>query len=120
MARISLLVLLCCLFAAPLFANKSSVKIDAPDKAVKGTVATIKLTISHKGNNLFHHTEWVYVKIDGKEIARWEYSFTNLPEDSVFVKEVEYTVNDTITIEAEASCNIHGSAGISEKKIEAE
>lgn len=117
MTKISMLLIICGLLATPLFADKSSTKIEAPDKAAKGSEVTIKITITHNGNNLFHHTNWVYVKINGKEIARWEYSATSLPEDEIFVKEIKYTVDNTLTIEAEANCNLHGSKGKSVKKI---
>jgi desulfoferrodoxin (superoxide reductase-like protein) len=113
-------VLLVCLIAAPAFANKSAAAIDAPDKAAKGSVIKIKITVTHVGNNFIHHTDWAYVKVNGKEVGRWEFSSGNLPESEVFSREVNYTVegDGPITIEAESDCNIHGSAGKVEKKIE--
>jgi desulfoferrodoxin (superoxide reductase-like protein) len=113
-------ILLVCLIAAPAFANKSSVAIDAPEKAVKGSVVKIKVTVTHSGNNFIHHTDWAYVKVNGKEVGRWEFSAGSLPESEIFSREIDYTVegDGPITIEAEADCNIHGSAGKVEKKIE--
>jgi desulfoferrodoxin (superoxide reductase-like protein) len=115
-------ILLVCLIAAPAFANKSSVAIDAPDKSAKGSIIKIKITVTHSGNNFIHHTDWAYVKVNGKEVGRWEFSSGNLPEGEVFSREVNYTAegDGPITIEAEADCNIHGSAGKVEKKIEIE
>ncbi|MBU3947637.1 MAG: class II SORL domain-containing protein [Proteobacteria bacterium] len=100
------------------YANKASVTIDVPYSAVKDTEVTIKLNIMHNGNNIFHHTEWVYVKVNGKEIARWDFSMTNLPETENFTREVKYTINEPVQIEAEASCNIHGSGGITKAAID--
>ncbi len=99
------------LTSLPAFADKSTVEIDVPKGVKKGAEITIKVKVSHNGNNLFHYTDLVYIKAGGKEIARWEYSIFSLPKDEVFIKEVKYTVNGPVYIEAEANCNIHGSAG---------
>jgi desulfoferrodoxin (superoxide reductase-like protein) len=93
-------------------ADKAAVTIIAPEAAAKGTEVTIKLNVTHHGNNMLHHTKWVYIKINGKEIARWDFSATKTPESEYFTKEVKFTVNEPAQIEAEAYCNIHGSAGI--------
>ena len=98
-------------------ADKSAVTIIAPESAAKGTEVTIKLNVTHHGNNMLHHTKWAYIKINGKEIARWDFSATNTPESENFTKEIKYTVNEPAQIEAEASCNIHGSAGITKAGI---
>jgi len=98
-------------------ADKSAVTIIAPESAAKGTEVTIKLNVTHHGNNMLHYTKWVYIKINGKEIARWDFSATNTPESENFTKEIKYTVNEPAQIEAEASCNIHGSAGIAKAAI---
>jgi desulfoferrodoxin (superoxide reductase-like protein) len=95
-------------------ANKSSVKIEAPGSVQKGSEITIKLNVSHSGNSFFHHTDWAYIKINGIEVARWEYSSSNKPEAADFTKEIKYTVEQTAEIVAEAHCNIHGSAGPAE------
>ena len=105
------------LTSLPAFADKSSVEIDVPKDIKKGAEITIKVKVSHDGNSLFHYTDWVYVKAEGKEIAKWEYSMFSLPEDEVFMKEVKYTVNGPVDIEAEANCNIHGSAGKKSVKL---
>jgi len=99
------------LIAVPVFADKSSVEIDAPAEVTKGETITIILKVSHDGNNLLHYTDWAYIKAGGREIARWDYSMFDTPEDEVFTRKVEYTVTESIVIEAEANCNIHGSAG---------
>jgi desulfoferrodoxin (superoxide reductase-like protein) len=98
-------------------ADKSAVNIDVPVSAAKGTEITIKLNVTHHGNNMFHYTNWVYVKVNEKEIARWNFSATRTPESEYFTKEVKYTINEPVQIEAEANCNIHGSTGISKASI---
>jgi desulfoferrodoxin (superoxide reductase-like protein) len=105
------------LFVFPVFADKTSVEIDAPSAVKKGDTITIKIKVTHNGNNFMHHTSWVYVKAGGKEIGRWEYSMTNLPENENFTKEVTYTVTEPVELEAEGNCNIHGSAGKKTLKI---
>jgi desulfoferrodoxin (superoxide reductase-like protein) len=77
----------------------------------KGSEATIKLSITHSGNSFFHYTEWVAVKANGKEIARWDYSMTNRPEAANFVREVKIPITEATEIVAEANCNLHGSQG---------
>ena len=106
-----LLIMLVLFSGSALFANKSSVKIDIPAEVKKGEKILIKVTVSHNGNNVIHYTDWVYVKAGNKEIARWEYSMFSRPDSEVFTKEVTYTVKETVEIEAQANCNLHGSAG---------
>ena len=98
-------------------ADKSAVTIIAPESTAKGTEVTIKLNVTHHGNNMFHHTKWVHIKVNGKEIARWDFSATNTPESENFTEEVKFTVSEPARIEAESYCNIHGSAGIAEASI---
>lgn len=98
-------------------ADKSAVTINAPESAAKGTEVTIKLSVAHSGNNMFHYTKWAYIKVNGKEIERWDFSATKTPESENFSKEVKFIVNEPAQIEAEAYCNIHGSAGITKAGI---
>jgi desulfoferrodoxin (superoxide reductase-like protein) len=92
-------------------ANKSAVSIEAPAGAEKGADVIVRVTVTHKGNSLFHHTEWLKVDVDGKTVGRWDYSGTNRPEDATFTKEVKVKAGKTLEIVAEANCNVHGSAG---------
>ncbi len=106
------------LLAAPALADQSSVEIDAPETAKKGSTITVKIKVIHKGNNYLHHTDWVYVKVNDKEVARWDYSLRKLPEDEVFTKEVEVKVDGPLDIRSQAHCNIHGSSGEAKAKVE--
>ena len=100
------------LITAPsVFANKSSVSVDAPESAAPGSKITIKINVEHDGNSILHYTNWVYVMINGKETNRWEYSWRKRPESNNFTKEITYTVNEPLEIVAEGSCNTHGSEG---------
>ncbi|MBU0544781.1 MAG: class II SORL domain-containing protein [Proteobacteria bacterium] len=99
------------------FASKSSVSLTAPESVPKGTEVTISVNVTHSGNNMFHYTNWVYIKVNGKEIARWDFTMTNTPGSENFTREIKYTVNESVQIEAEANCNIHGSAGIAKAGI---
>ena len=92
-------------------ANKSSVAIETPVSAGTSGKVVLKITVSHSGNNFMHHTDWVRVRVDGREIARWDFSWRNLPESAVFTREVTLDVSAPMAIEAEADCNIHGSKG---------
>jgi desulfoferrodoxin (superoxide reductase-like protein) len=99
------------------YANKASVEIVASDSVKAGTDITITLNVSHKGNTDKHFTKWVWVKADGKEIARWDFTATKLPENEKFTREVHIKVSGYTIIESEAYCNLHGSAGIVKKQI---
>jgi len=92
-------------------ADKAGVAISAPTSVPKGTEVPVKITITHSANNFFHFVEWVYIKVNGKEAARWDYSMTNRPEGATFVREIKIPVNEAVEIVAEASCNLHGSKG---------
>ncbi len=92
-------------------ANKSAVSIEAPPSVPKGSEITLRVTVTHNGNNFLHYTKWVQITINGKEVARWDYTSGNRPEAATFTKEIKYVVNEEAEIRAEAHCNIHGSAG---------
>ena len=93
------------------WANKAEVKIEMPEGAAKGVEIPIRVTVIHNANNFFHHVEWVWIKFNEKEIARWEFTATNRPEEATFTREIKYRVEGDGEIIAKASCNIHGSAG---------
>jgi desulfoferrodoxin (superoxide reductase-like protein) len=99
------------------YANKSSVSIDAPESVAPGSDITIKINVEHDGNSMFHYTKWIYVMINGAEIKRWDYSWRKRPEAENFTKEITYTVNEPIEIVVEASCNNHGSKGKAIQKV---
>ena len=103
------------------YANKTAVKIIVPAKVAKGSQITITINVMHKGNTAGHYTDWVYLKINGKEVKRWLYDKTNLPADANFTLYYTYTVTDkTINLEAMGDCSIHGSAGVNKASINAE
>lgn len=107
-------------FPAISSADKSSVTIEAPEKAQKGSEITIKLNVRHSGNNLFHYTDELKVSVNGKEVKRWEFSFSKRPEDAHFSREITYRVDEgLIEIVGEANCNMHGSAGPAKMIVDA-
>ena len=75
-------------------ANKSAVSIEAPPSVPKGSEITLRVTVTHKGNNFLHYTKWVQITINGKEVARWDYTSGNRPEAATFTKEIKYVVNE--------------------------
>lgn len=93
------------------WANKSSAAIEVPESVSKGTEITIKVTVTHNGNNFLHYTKWLQVSAGDKEIARWDFTSSQRPEAAVFTKEIKYIVDGSVEIKAEASCNMHGSTG---------
>lgn len=99
------------LYGQSVWANKSTATIEVPENIAKGSEITIRVTVTHKGNNFLHYTKWLQIMIDGKEIARWDYTMGNRPEGAIFKKEIKYRVQGDFEIKAEASCNLHGSAG---------
>jgi desulfoferrodoxin (superoxide reductase-like protein) len=104
-----LLLLAVLAFASDALANKPSVAIVAPASVEAGTEVTITLNVSHKGNSAFHFTNWVVVKADGVEIARWDFKSSHRPENKDFTREVKYKVSKPVEITAQGHCNIHGS-----------
>ncbi len=106
------------LIVSPLLADKTAVRIVAPEKAAKGSDLTVTLEVTHDGNNFMHHTEWVYLKVNGVETQKWTYSAFNRPESENFSKTVVLKVDGPLNLEAEGSCNIHGSKGISKALVQ--
>jgi desulfoferrodoxin (superoxide reductase-like protein) len=104
-------VLLCWVCAGEVSADKSSVKIEAPEVAEKGEEIVIKILVFHNGNNFIHYTNWVDVKINDKPAKRWTFSASDRPEAENFTREVTYRVTEPVTIVAEANCILHGSEG---------
>lgn len=103
--------------APPLYADKAALTITAPETAAKGSEVLVKLTITHSANNFFHYINWVYLKVNGKEFARWDYSSGKRPEEASFTKEVKIPITASIELVAEANCNLHGSNGPVKWKI---
>ena len=99
------------LWANVAFANKASVSIEAPPEVAKGSEITIRLTVDHTADNAFHHVEWVEVVVNNRQITYRKYSAFDLPPAATFTEEIKYTVNENTEIRAQASCNLHGSAG---------
>ena len=99
------------LFSFGAFANKTSVKVIAPEKATKGTEITIKIEVSHIGNTKGHYTDWILVKVNGEEYKKWEYSKDNLPESQNFTLEFKIKAESNLEIIVEGNCNKHGSKG---------
>jgi desulfoferrodoxin (superoxide reductase-like protein) len=97
--------------AATAFADKTSVAISAPESAAPGSEITIRVTATHSANNFLHYTDWLSVTANGTEIARWNFTRSKRPEESVFTREIKYTVNENAEIKAEGHCNMHGSKG---------
>jgi desulfoferrodoxin (superoxide reductase-like protein) len=91
------------------WANKSSVGLEAPEKANKGDTVQITIHVRHDGNNFFHYTDWVSLQINGQEVEMWEYSMLNRPEEENFTIIYKYPVQKTTEIQAQAHCNRHGS-----------
>ncbi len=95
----------------PAWANKAAVSIEAPKTAAKGSEIVIRVTVTHSSNSAFHHTEWLWIKVNGKEIQRWDYSGSKLPEGATFTKEIKWKMDGNAAIQAKANCNLHGSKG---------
>jgi desulfoferrodoxin (superoxide reductase-like protein) len=105
-------IALFCLFLTGAIANKTSVEIKAPAEVKAGTEVTITINVMHNGNSKVHHTEWVFLKINGKEVKRWTYDKGSLPPDGNFTVEFKFTATEALTLEAEGYCNMHGSTGL--------
>ncbi len=105
--------------SVPAWANKAETKIEAPESASKGSEITIKVTVIHSADNFFHYTEWLWVQVNGKEIAKWEYSSGNRQEGATFTTEIKFMVDGDLDIKGKASCNIHGSANDAAAKVTA-
>jgi len=99
------------LFSIGALANKTSVKIIAPEKAEKGTEITIKVEVKHVGNTKAHYTEWVTVKVNGVEYKKLEYSPKELPAGQSFTVELKIKADSNLEIIAKGNCNKHGSKG---------
>jgi desulfoferrodoxin (superoxide reductase-like protein) len=115
MKKIALLIgcafILLCLSTGTVLANKASVAIEGPVSAEEGSEVTLRLTVTHSANSFFHHIEWLKVQVNGKPFTQWEFTSGNRPEGAVFTREVKIRIIGNTEVVAEASCNIHGSAG---------
>jgi len=100
------------LFTPPaVLANKTSVSISAPASAAPGSEITIQVTATHSANNFLHYTDWLSIMVNGKEIARWDFTRMHKPESNVFTREIKFVVNETLELKADGHCNMHGSKG---------
>lgn len=122
----SMLLCLCAVLMLAIFfvpaaaANESAVEIEAPAEAAVGEQVDIVLNVSHDGNNFIHHTEWVELRINGETAKRWEYSMFGKPPGEKFSVSFSHTAEESLELEAEASCNLHGSRNVAEQTITVE
>jgi len=103
--------------SAVLLANRTAVALAGPVSVAAGTEVTITIQVTHSANTATHYTNWVSVKADGKEIARWDFSASHLPENENFSRTVKYTVSKPVEIVAQGNCVRHGSRGPAVLKI---
>ena len=103
----------------PAWAGKAETRIEAPASVPKGSEVNIRITVMHNANSFFHHVNWLWVKVNNQEIARWDYSGSELPEGATFTKEIRFVVDGDKEISAKANCNLHGSANEPVVKIAA-
>ncbi len=96
---------------ASLLANKTRVEVKAPAEIKKGTEVTIVINVFHQGNSKMHYTNWVVLKINDQEVKRWQFDKNNLPPGENFTLEFKYVADETLTIEAQGNCNLHGNTG---------
>ena len=68
-------------------ANKSEASVEGPTQAAKGSEVTLRITATHNANTASHHTEWLKVTANKKDIARWDYTKESRPEGAGFTKE---------------------------------
>lgn len=92
-------------------ANKTAVTIQGPGEVSRGSDVILRITVTHNDNTPIHYTDWVYVMVNNKEVARWTYSAFKRPESGTFIKEVTIKATDSLEVKAEGNCNLHGSAG---------
>jgi desulfoferrodoxin (superoxide reductase-like protein) len=97
--------------AMKLVANKTSVEIKAPAEVKNGSEVTLVINVMHKGNSKSHFTDWVVLKINGKEVQRWKYDKNTLPAGENFTLEYKFMASENITVECQGHCNLHGSTG---------
>lgn len=114
---ILVLSLLLSTLAQPLLANKSAVSIEATATAKAAEEVTIIVNVSHRSNSSLHHTKRLKVLANSKEIARWDFSSSSRPEAENFSREIKLKIEAETEIVAEATCNLHGSAGPASVRI---
>ena len=110
------LIVSCFLFlfylsSGPVFANKAAVTLEGPASAEKGSEVVIKITVTHSANSFLHYVKWLKVQANGQPVQQWDYTAGNRPDGETFTKEIKIKVLENTEVIAEASCNIHGSAG---------
>lgn len=105
------------LWSSLAIANKSSVEIEAKDKVEKDKEVDIKLHVTHDGNNIFHGTDELWIKINGEEVKKWEYGLFSGPPSENFTETITYTANENLEIESKAFCNLHGSNNTAQTTI---
>jgi desulfoferrodoxin (superoxide reductase-like protein) len=114
---IAILLLSLGAFAGAAHADKSGAILEAPEQAAKGNEITLRIHVTHSANNFLHHTNWLRVKVNGREIRTWEYPMSRLPAAAKFSEELRLVIDGPCEVEAEANCNLHGSKGPARKTI---
>jgi len=103
----------------PCRADRAEASIEGPREVSKGEEVVLKVTFSHSSNTPSHYVEWAYVRVNGKEVARWDFTPEKLPESARFTREVRGKIEGDTEITAQGSCNKHGSKGQATLRIRA-
>jgi len=108
---VSCFLFLFCLSSGQVSANKSAVTLEGPASAEKGSEVIVKMTVTHSANSFMHYTKWLKVQAGGKPVEQWDYTASGRPPGETFSKEIKIKILENTEVVAEASCNVHGSAG---------
>lgn len=92
-------------------ADKAAAFIQGPLNAKKGEEITIRVSFTHNSNSSSHFINWARVLVNEKEVARWDFSPSRLPEGPSFAREVKILLQGPTRLTAQANCNKHGSKG---------
>jgi hypothetical protein len=98
-------------------ANQAAVKIDAPEEAARGDVVVITINVMHDANLAKDHVNWVWLKLNGRQVRKWVFTREHLPESNNFSLKYQFIMSGDTTVSAEGNCIMHGSAGPDMKKI---
>jgi desulfoferrodoxin (superoxide reductase-like protein) len=95
-------------FPASAYADVPTVTVTGPEQARTGEEFPITISVSHKGNNLFHHLNRIRLFADGKLVKEWTYSWRRRPDQEDFAVRAKMSVTAETVFAATSRCNLHG------------
>ncbi|MGC1122407.1 MAG: desulfoferrodoxin family protein [Candidatus Methanofastidiosia archaeon] len=99
----------------PVSAGVPIVQIQAPRQVTAGDEVTLKIMITHEGNDNDHHINYVWLYQNDRMAKEWVWTVDDYIKDDQFTLEYTTILTEDTVFLAKAHCTLHGDKKITFK-----